>query len=67
MFIINHGIGQYLGVETLEVAGVHKDYLVVKYARRQIICSTDQIHLLQKYLADEQAPRLSRLGGSEWT
>ena len=66
---INHGIGQYLGVETLEVAGVHKDYLVVKYAKEdKLYVPTDQIHLLQKYVGfDEQAPRLSRLGGSEWT
>ena len=25
----NHGIGQYLGIKTLEVQGFHKDYLYV--------------------------------------
>ncbi|MFR3044068.1 MAG: CarD family transcriptional regulator, partial [Thomasclavelia spiroformis] len=28
----NYGIGQYLGIKTLEVQGVHRDYLYVAYA-----------------------------------
>ncbi|MGI6038011.1 MAG: transcription-repair coupling factor [Limnochordia bacterium] len=64
----NHGIGRYLGVETLDIRGVHKDYLVVKYAGEdKLYVPTDQIHLLQKYVGGEEAaPRLNKLGGSEW-
>ncbi len=29
---VNHGIGKYLGIRTLEVSGIHKDYLYVSYA-----------------------------------
>lgn len=65
---VNHGIGQYLGVETLEVSGIHKDYLVVKYSGQdKLYVPTDQIHLLQRYIGlDEGSPRLSKLGGNEW-
>lgn len=65
---INHGIGKYVGVETLEVAGIHRDYLHIRYAGDdKLYVPTDQVHFLQKYLGAEGAvPRLSRLGGSDW-
>ena len=50
----NHGIGKYLGVETLEIAGVHKDYLVVQYAGEdKLYVPTDQVDLLQRYIGME--------------
>ncbi|HEX6971939.1 MAG TPA: transcription-repair coupling factor, partial [Limnochordia bacterium] len=65
---INHGIGQYLGVETLEIGGMHKDYLVVKYAGEdKLYVPTDQIDVLQKYIGVEgQPPKLYKLGGNDW-
>ncbi|HEY8531248.1 MAG TPA: transcription-repair coupling factor, partial [Limnochorda sp.] len=65
---VNHGIGRYVGLETLEVAGVHKDYLVVEYAGNdRLYVPTDQLDLLQKYIgADGQPPRIYKLGGNEW-
>lgn len=65
---VNHGIGQYMGVETLEVGGHKKDYLNIQYAGKdRLYVPTDQINLLQRYVGlDDQAPRLSKLGGSEW-
>jgi transcription-repair coupling factor (superfamily II helicase) len=65
---VNHGIGKYLGVKTLEVAGVHKDYLHIKYGGDdKLFVPTDQVHLLQKYIGSEgEVPRLHRMGGTEW-
>ncbi len=64
-----HGIGKYLGVETLEVGGVHKDYLHIKYGGDdKLFVPTDQVSLLQKYIGTEgEVPRLHRMGGTEWT
>lgn len=66
---VNHGIGRYTGMQTLEINGTHKDYLVLKYAGEgeKLYIPTEQIQLLQKYsgLSDD-APKLSKLGGSEW-
>ena len=65
---INHGIGKYVGVETLVVGNVHKDYLHIRYAGEdKLYVPTDQVQLLQKYIGSEgDAPRLSKMGGSEW-
>lgn len=64
----NHGIGKYVGVETLVVGDVHKDYLHIRYAGDdKLYVPTDQVHLLQKYIgAEGDAPRLHRMGGSDW-
>ena len=65
---VNHGIGKYVGVETLVVGHVHKDYLHIRYAGEdKLYVPTDQVQLLQKYIGPEgDAPRLSKMGGSEW-
>lgn len=64
----NHGIGRYVGMETLEIGGVHKDYLVVKYAGDdKLYVPTEQVDLLQRYIGVEsQPPKLNKLGGNEW-
>lgn len=66
---IVHGIGKYLGVETIEAGGVKRDYLHIKYAGDdKLFVPTDQVQLLQKYIgAEGEAPRLSRMGGAEWS
>ncbi len=65
---VNHGIGRYLGVETLEVGGTHRDYLHLQYAGNdKLYVPVDQINLVQKFLGNEERePRLNHLGGSEW-
>lgn len=65
---VNHGIGKYVGVQTLEVGGVHKDYLHIRYAGDdKLYVPTDQVGLLQKYIgAEGEVPRLSKMGGSDW-
>ncbi|MCL4425230.1 MAG: transcription-repair coupling factor [Firmicutes bacterium] len=66
---INHGIGKYLGIQSLVVEGVKKDYLFVKYAGEdRLYVPTDQLDLIQKYVGVEgQEPKLNRLGGTEWS
>ena len=65
---VSHGIGKYLGVETLEVAGVHRDYLHIQYGGDdKLFVPTDQVGLLQKYIgAEGAAPRLHRMGTADW-
>ncbi len=65
----NHGVGKYLGIEELDVAGVKKDYLKIKYiGTDHLYVPTDQMHLIQKYVGDDdKPPKLSKLGGAEWT
>ncbi|MBB5174903.1 transcription-repair coupling factor [Texcoconibacillus texcoconensis] len=65
---VNHGIGKYLGIETLEVNGVHKDYLHLTYAGNdKLYVPVEQIDQVQKYVgSEEKDPKLYSLGGSEW-
>lgn len=65
---VNHGIGKYLGIETKEILGIHKDYLHIQYAAGDsLFVPIDQIDHVQKYVASEDAqPKIYSLGGSEW-
>lgn len=65
----NHGIGKYIGIGTLEVGGIHKDYLHIMYAGGdKLSVPIDQIDLIQKYVGSEdKEPKVYKLGGTEWT
>ena len=58
-----HGIGRYLGIETIEVSGIHRDYLTIQYQNAdRISIPVDQINLLSKYVAsDGKAPKINKL------
>ena len=66
---INHGIGRYVGIEKLAVGDTERDYLVIKYrGEDKLYVPTSQVGLLQKYSYQEGiTPRLSKLGGNEWS
>jgi transcription-repair coupling factor (superfamily II helicase) len=65
----NHGIGKYMGIGTLEVGGIHKDYMHVLYAGGdKLSVPIEQIDLIQKYVGSEdKEPKIYKLGGNEWT
>ena len=65
---VNHGIGKYLGVETLTIGNVHRDYLHIKYSGTdKLFVPTDQVHLIQKYIGSEgEVPRLSKMNSTAW-
>lgn len=65
---VENGIGKYLGVETLEFDGVHKDFLHIQYGGAdKLFVPVDQVQYLQKYISSDGAvPKLSRLGSGDW-
>ncbi|WP_390410304.1 transcription-repair coupling factor [Lacticaseibacillus jixiensis] len=65
---VNHGIGQYTGLQTLVVDGVHKDYITIVYQKGdKLFIPVSQLNLVQKYVAAEgKKPKINKLGGSEW-
>ncbi|MFD1417063.1 transcription-repair coupling factor [Oceanobacillus jeddahense] len=65
----NHGVGKYLGIETLEVNKLHKDYMLIRYSGDdKLFVPIDQIDLVQKFVGSEgKEPKLYKLGGTEWT
>ncbi|MEK4227903.1 transcription-repair coupling factor [Solibacillus sp. FSL H8-0538] len=65
---VHHGIGKYIGIETLVVNGNHKDYLHIRYrADDKLYVPVDQIDLIQRYVpSEDKEPKLHKLGGAEW-
>ena len=63
-----HGIGQYMGIKTLEVQGVHRDYLYISYRGNDTLyVPVDQFKLIRKYTsADGHVPKVHKLGSAEW-
>jgi len=63
-----HGIGQYLGVNTIKADGVTKDYIKLKYKDDDVLyIPTNSLDNIRKYVGPEKiGPRLNRLGSKEW-
>ncbi|UTH13733.1 transcription-repair coupling factor [Macrococcus equipercicus] len=65
---VHHGVGRYLGVETLLVNNIHKDYIKIQYkGTDQLFVPVDQMSYVQKFVgSEEKEPKLNKLGGTEW-
>ncbi|RMC38512.1 transcription-repair coupling factor [Lactobacillus sp. ESL0236] len=65
---VNHGIGRFEGIKTLENQGIKRDYITITYQHGdQLFVPADQLKLVQKYVASEgKQPHINKLGGSEW-
>lgn len=63
-----NGIGQFVDVKTIEVDGVHRDFLYIAYAGNEFLyVPLEQFRLVRKYAGREgAAPKLSRLSSKEW-
>ncbi|MCL2212972.1 MAG: transcription-repair coupling factor [Oscillospiraceae bacterium] len=65
-----HGIGQYLGLGSLEVEGIRRDFVKIKYAGTDMLyLPCNQLEKVSKYIgprAEEGTLRLSKMGGTEW-
>ena len=64
-----HGVGVYQGLTQQELDGQLKDYLTIEYANKdKLHIPAEQINLLCRYRgAGAIKPRLSRMGGSDWS
>ncbi|WP_461557403.1 transcription-repair coupling factor [Synechococcus sp.] len=63
----NHGIGRFLKLEKLAIAGDARDYLVVQYADGLLRVAADQLGSLGRFRASTDAPpELNRMGGIAW-
>lgn len=65
---LDHGVGRYVGMTTLETGGVTAEYLVLNYANEaKLYIPISSLHLISRYAggADENAP-LHKLGSDAW-
>ncbi|MCK5584904.1 DEAD/DEAH box helicase, partial [Candidatus Bipolaricaulota bacterium] len=65
---VDHGIGRFAGLTTLTTGGIEHEYLEITYLNTDTLyVPTEQIQRVSRYIGkSEQAPRLSRLGSTEW-
>ena len=64
-----HGIGVFEGIHKLEMNGVTKDYIKVRYAKNDTLyVPVTQLDLVSKYIGprEDSAVKLNRLGGADW-
>ncbi|KFX07855.1 transcription-repair coupling factor [Pectobacterium betavasculorum] len=66
---LEHGVGRYVGLTTLEAGGIKAEYLILTYAGEdKLYVPVSSLHLISRYAggADENAP-LHKLGGEAWS
>jgi len=64
---IDHGIGRYAGLKTLDVQGAPHDTLELHYgADAKLYLPVENIDLLTRYGAESEGVVLDRLGGAAW-
>jgi len=62
-----NGIGQYIGVNTIEADNVIKDYIKVRYKDNDILyIPTTNMDTIRKYVGAEENPKVYKLGGKDW-
>ena len=64
-----HGIGQFVGVNTIEADGVTKDYIKIRYKNEDMLyVPTNNLDNVRKYIGGgDSAPKLNKLGSKEWS
>lgn len=65
---VDHGVGRYLGLVTLEVDGEQTEFLSLEYAAEsRLYVPVSSLHLINRYSgADPDEAPLHRLGGDHW-
>ena len=66
--ILDHGVGRYGGLVTLDTGGLKAEYLLINYANEsKLYVPVGSLHLISRYVggSDETAP-LHKLGNESW-
>ncbi len=67
---ITHGIGKFIGIQTQEMEGIAKDYIVIQYfGTEKLFVPVTQLDMVSRYMGtqDEGAVKLSRLSSPQWS
>ena len=64
----SHGIGQFVGVNTLKADGIIKDYIKIRYRNDDMLyIPTNDLDSIRKYIGGgETVPKINKLGSKEW-
>ena len=65
----SHGIGVFEGIHKINMQGMVKDYIKVRYAKKDTLyVPVTQLDLVSKYIGprEDATVKLSKLGGQDW-
>lgn len=65
---MQHGVGRYLGLDTLDINGASQEFLTLSYAGgAKLYVPVTSLHLIGRYAgAEEEHAPLHRLGSGQW-
>jgi len=64
---LEHGIGRFIGLKTIEAVGAPHDCLELQYAGGdKLYLPVENIELLSRYGSEDQKVQLDKLGGGAW-
>ncbi|MBG6156312.1 transcription-repair coupling factor (superfamily II helicase) [Labrenzia sp. EL_159] len=64
---VEHGIGRFVGLKTIEAVGAPHDCLELQYAGGdKLYLPVENIELLSRYGSEDQEAQLDKLGGGAW-
>ncbi len=64
---VDHGIGRFVGLKTIEALGAPHDCLELRYAGDdKLFLPVENIELLSRYGSEDAAVQLDKLGGVAW-
>jgi transcription-repair coupling factor (superfamily II helicase) len=64
---VDHGIGRFIGLQTIEVGGAPHDCLEIHYAENaKLFLPVENVDLLSRYGAEQSNVDLDRLGSGNW-
>ncbi|SDH01897.1 transcription-repair coupling factor [Bosea robiniae] len=64
---VDHGIGRFIGLQTITAAGAPHDCLEIHYAGdSKLFLPVENIELLSRYGSEDTEVQLDRLGGGGW-
>jgi transcription-repair coupling factor (superfamily II helicase) len=65
---IDHGVGKFSGLETIEIGGVKQESVRIIYRNNDMLyVSINSLHKLSKYMGKEgEPPMINKLGSDTW-
>jgi len=65
---LNHGVGRYLGLQTIQTGEIEAEYLTLEYADNdKIYVPVSSLHLISRYTGvDSDRAPLQKLGSKSW-
>lgn len=65
---IEHGVGRYLGLQTIDAGGLNSEFVTIEYANgAKLYVPVGNLHLLSRYSGgDQDTAPLNKLGSDAW-